>query len=310
MPGCFLIMLPVHGFHIEPTNICTLRCAGCARTRFIQQWPTHWRNAVLDTQQLMKFLDLDLHGLRMALCGNYGDPIYHPDLAGMIRALKSRGAHISITTNGSHRSQQWWQDLAELLDQHDQVVFSIDGMPDDFVQYRENGDWPSILTAIQTCRAHDVPLVWKCIAFAYNQHHLHDVADMAHDLDMAFELVLSDRFDDQTQHLKPHESLVNWRDGPRQQWQQREIKVHPECQDGRSYYVSATGHFSPCCYVSDHRFLYKTMFGQQQADHDITLTTFSEIMTKSVVVKWYQDIQTAPPTVCQFNCPARLDQQR
>jgi acyl transferase domain-containing protein len=50
----------ITGFHIEPTNICTLKCAGCARTRFIDQWPQHWKNQNLSIDSLLQFLDIDL----------------------------------------------------------------------------------------------------------------------------------------------------------------------------------------------------------------------------------------------------------
>ena len=50
----------VTGFHIEPTNICTLKCPGCARTQFIDKWPSRWKNYNLDINKVMNFLDIDL----------------------------------------------------------------------------------------------------------------------------------------------------------------------------------------------------------------------------------------------------------
>ncbi len=79
----------ISGLHIEPTNICTLKCPGCARTRFLDQWPQHWKNHSLDVDQLLKFLDIDLSNLDIVLCGNYGDPIYHPDLIDFVTKLSS-----------------------------------------------------------------------------------------------------------------------------------------------------------------------------------------------------------------------------
>jgi hypothetical protein len=40
------------GFHIEPTNICTLKCPRCARTKFIEKFPQKWKNSNLDLQDL------------------------------------------------------------------------------------------------------------------------------------------------------------------------------------------------------------------------------------------------------------------
>ena len=132
------------GFHIELTNICTLKCAGCARTMFIDQWPQHWRNHSLDIEQLLKFLDCDLQGKILTLCGNYGDPIYHPDFLNIVSKFKQRGAVVDIITNGSYKKQEWWHELGTLLTDQDSVAFSVDGIPDNFTQYRVNANWPSI----------------------------------------------------------------------------------------------------------------------------------------------------------------------
>ena len=98
----------ITGFHIEPTNVCTLKCEGCARTRFLSKWPQHWKNNCLNIDSLLSFLDIDLTGKHMNLCGNYGDPIYHNDFINFVAKLKQSGARITITTNGSYQSRNWW----------------------------------------------------------------------------------------------------------------------------------------------------------------------------------------------------------
>lgn len=127
----------IAGFHIEPTNICTLKCSGCARTRFIDQWPQHWHNHSLDVNHLLQFLDIDLSDKTINLCGNYGDPIYHPDFINFVKQLKETGVTLSITTNGSYKTKDWWQQLTELLTCKDNITFSVDGIPENFTQYRK-----------------------------------------------------------------------------------------------------------------------------------------------------------------------------
>ena len=118
----------IKGFQIEPTNICTLKCSACARTRFIDQWPQHWKNHSIDIDELLKFIDIDLTGKKITLCGNYGDPIYHPDFIKLVIGLKSQGASISIITNGSYKKQEWWEeDQKELHKRNDRVDEAIRG---------------------------------------------------------------------------------------------------------------------------------------------------------------------------------------
>ena len=57
------------GFHIEPTNICTLKCPGCSRTQFINMFPKKWKNNQLNLDHLKKFIDIDISNKVFDLCG-------------------------------------------------------------------------------------------------------------------------------------------------------------------------------------------------------------------------------------------------
>jgi hypothetical protein len=295
----------ITGFHIEPTNICTLKCAGCARTRFINQWPGHWKNHNLDIDSLLSFLDIDLSGKRIDLCGNYGDPIYHSDLINFVAKLKQAGTIISITTNGSYKSQNWWQELTGYLDSQDTIRFSIDGTPDNFTQYRKNADWPSIQTAIETCVASRCTTVWKYIPFAYNQETVEQAKKMSQELGVdSFLLDPSDRFDEQTSHLLPRsDKLIGERFVSMEKWQKENLIPHiePKCNTGREHFITADGYYSPCCYVADHRFYYKHRFGKNKKSYDITKTTISQLLADESVIEFYQNLDQQP--ACQYNCP-------
>jgi MoaA/NifB/PqqE/SkfB family radical SAM enzyme len=297
--------MDVTGFHIEPTNICTLKCAGCARTRFIQQWPQRWRNHNLDIDHVMAFLDIDLADKKIHLCGNYGDPIYHPNLVDMVAAFKNRNAVVEITTNGSYRTEKWWHDLCDHLDSRDLIRFSIDGIPENFAQYRVNANWSSIETGIKVCVARKIKTRWKYIPFSYNVASIDQAKKLSQDLGVTeFQLDASDRFDSQTEYLIPKEDILGRRFDSQQQFKQGiSQSVDPECAKGRAHFITATGHFSPCCYVADHRFYYKTDFGKNSKIYNITDTTFSQIVNRPTVIEFYKTIMTEPPTVCQFNCP-------
>lgn len=297
----------VAGFHIEPTNLCTLKCAGCARTRFIQQWPDKWKNHSIDLDALFRFLDIDLTDKKINLCGNYGDPIYHPDLYAIIKEFKNRGAVISIDTNGSYRKREWWQELCSLFDEYDQICFGIDGMPDNFTNYRVNADWDSIKMGIDVCVTSSAKTVWKYIPFRYNQHNTDQARQLSADLGMDFfDVVHSDRFDDATEYLRPDQNML----GPRYH-QQIEFKqnqatttINPQCQNQREHYISADGFYTPCCYIGDHRFYYKTQFGKHKKDYDINSHTLSQILNQPATVNFYDTLTDQP--VCQYNCPSKL----
>lgn len=296
--------MSIQALHIEPTNICTLKCAGCARTRFIDQWPQHWRNHSLDTNSLMQFLDIDLTGVLVNFCGNYGDPIYHPDFVQMVQAFKQRGAHVKIVTNGSYKKSEWWQDLTSGLDHNDTVTFSVDGVPENFTQYRANADWTSIQAAMTVCAQAPCKTTWKYIPFAFNQHNIDQAAALSQQLGIDhFDISPSDRFDPQTEHLRPSDQLLGLRYHKQQEWKNQTglANVAPKCASGREHFVTADGYYSPCCFVADHRFYYKTDFGKNKNRYSIENNTLTSILNQPTVIDFYQSLDSI--SACQYNCP-------
>ncbi len=294
----------IQGFHLEPTNICTLKCAGCARTRFIENWPKHWKNHSIDIDQLFKFLDIDLTGKKFTLCGNYGDPIYHPEFHNLIDRLKKTNACVSLITNGSYRDEKWWQKLSNLLDHRDIVTFSIDGLPENFTTYRVNADWESIRVGIDAMTASQCKTAWKFIPFAYNELDITAAEQLSIDLGIDKFLVdPSDRFDEKTEFLRPTIEFIGKRFDAQAQFKNSIVQpVDPKCNQNREHFISADGHYIPCCYAADHRFYYKNEFGKNRQQYHIATTTLSQLLAAPAVVNFYDTVQSQ--SVCQFNCPA------
>lgn len=291
--------------HIEPTNICTLKCPDCERTRFLDQWPQHWKNHSIDTAALLNFLNIDLSKISIRLCGNTGDPIYHPEFHKLITELKNRGSKLTIITNGSYKSADWWQQTVSILDSSDTVIFSVDGLPDNFTQYRVNGHWESIHTAMVTSVASSVKTVWKYIPFSYNENNIEAVKKFSDSIGIdRFWIDFSDRFDSKTEYLRPTDINLSNRYQAQQQWKQNTSAstLMPKCQNNDQHYISANGYYSPCCYIADHRFYYKTDFGKNKKTYQIANQTLTQILTQPVVVEFYKDLTNQP--VCQYNCPA------
>ena len=234
--------MDVTRFHIEPTNICTLKCSGCARTRFIEQWPQHWKNQSLDVDFLIDFLDIDLTDKKIVLCGNYGDPIYHPDFINFVKKLKSQGVILSITTNGSYKNQEWWRELVDNLDSNDLITFSVDGTPENFTQYRINADWESIKIGMDVVADSKCGSSWKYIPFAFNQLDIDQVKQLSQDIGIKqFYVEFSDRFDEKTKELMPDMSLIGSRYSAQTEWKSNrsELKVNPKCNSGREHFITA-----------------------------------------------------------------------
>ena len=293
----------IKGLHIEPTNMCTLKCPRCSRTEFIDQFPNKWENKNLNLDHLKTFLDIDLKDKTISLCGNYGDSIYYDQLFDMVSYFKSHGAHIKLATNGSYRTKEWWEILAQLLDEKDEVVFAIDGTPSNFKTYRINADWASISVGIKSLRQGSVKLVWQYILFSYNQNDIEQTRILANDLGFDRFFVLdSERWDYGTEWLTPtkinalSQSKISWKK------QNDDLRVDPYCKNtNSSHYISADGFYTPCCWTAEHRWYYKTEFYKNRDLYDISKTTITKVLDH--LKDFYSTLEDAKLNYCTFNCP-------
>ena len=293
----------INGLHIEVTNICTLKCSGCSRTQFINRWPQHWKNQYLDIKDVLNFIDIDLKEKNILLCGNYGDPIYHPDFINFVATLKNHGVNLHIITNGSYKTSDWWKELTDHLTETDTITFSIDGTPENFTNYRINGDWDSIHIGIITAVASKCKTEWKYIPFDYNQKDIESMQEFSRSLGIDnFFIELSNRFHAGDEYLKPADDLVGKKYSLQNDWKNSNIlKVDPLCNQGRQHFISAEGFYSPCCMLTDFRFYYKTPFGKNKKQYNIKTSKLSEILQTPETVNFYQNLESH--SVCQFNCP-------
>jgi Predicted Fe-S oxidoreductases len=243
----------IQGLHIELTNMCTLKCPGCARTRFQNQFPKYWQNKNLHHDKLFSFLDIDLNDKHIVLCGNYGDPIYHPEFLKIVETFKNQRAKLKIITNGSYKFAAWWKELCKLLDHNDCIVFSVDGIPDNFTQYRINGDWSSIEQAMKIVANSKCHSIWSYLIFAYNENTIEKAQMLSSSLGInQFEIAFSDRFDEQTEHYKPtnHENLGKRFNSQLEFKQGHKITVQPKCAGNKQHFITADGYYSPMLFSS------------------------------------------------------------
>ena len=206
-------------WHIEPSSICALGCPRCPRAEV--------PDSLLNRQLGLDFFKTQIGSdtvkkiRKITFCGNDGDPIYCRDLIDIITWIKSTNPTLQITiiTNGSYKPVHWWQELGTVLNQHDEIHWSLDGWDQvSNEQYRVRSDWISIMHGIDAFKKinNSTYLVWAAIAFKFNQHSLESMKAQAQALGFdCFQLTKSTKFgskypnaygvDDQ---LEPSQDLV------------------------------------------------------------------------------------------------------
>jgi|SRR6056300_1571327 len=285
--------------HVEATSRCTLACPRCERTTFIDKFgKNNFTIQDLDIDKFCNFIDIPVKHINF--CGNLGDPIYHKNFLELIYKVKGKCKTVSITTNGSRKSRDWWTKLTNLLDSTDHISFSIDGNPQNFTQYRINGDWESIKTAIEICTNSNVKTIWKYIPFSYNQKNIDETVLLAKKLGInKFKLDPSDRWVD-NDPLRPEKHFIGSRDETKQQFKidSKNLKIDPKCKNNRTHYIGANGTYTPCCDTKHYNFYYKSEWYKNKMT--IKDNKLSECIRR--FSNFYATIQDTKPDYCLFNC--------
>ena len=266
---------PLGHWHIEISGKCTLRCPRCTR----QEVPGYV-NKELSLQWFKdNFVFMD-KVKKITFCGDDGDPIYAKDLLPVIEWMKNKNPKVQIVmvTNGSYKTQEWWGKLNALLDENDNIHFSLDGWDQKSNElYRVNCYWESIITGIKQMT--NPYKTWAAIAFKFNESNIEQMKQIANTLGFDnFQLTLSTKFgknysaypsDDP---LQPSDEYVatgrftrqvtkftsrDWRDSTLETFIVRyhaedlgNQPVIPLCMIGnKGLYINAEGKFFPCCWT-------------------------------------------------------------
>jgi len=330
-------LLATWHFHIEISSKCTLRCPRCAR----QEVP----NTLINTELSLEFFknnftsEFIINNVeKITFCGDDGDPIYAHDLISVIQYIKGiKPVEIVIVTNGSHRKQDWWQDLGKILTEQDTVHFSIDGWDNDSNnQYRVNSDFDSIELGVKTligssrCRT-----FWAAIAFRFNQDRLPDMMSLAQAWGMdGFQTTRStkfgkiypaygandalqpaDEFVSSTHRFERQTVLLSMRGLNNHVWKTHPVNlelfknskeingVRALCGIGnKGLYIDARGRLFPCCWVAN-RYAHNSEWQDIASKFDLHRRSLSDALDDDF---WSTTFQNFEWQECKTKCNATM----
>jgi MoaA/NifB/PqqE/SkfB family radical SAM enzyme len=171
--------------HLEITNNCQASCPMCSRNHHgglenpllkIQDWSLDDFKHIINQEVLDQIENL-------YFCGNFGDPLLNNDLIDMCQYVANNSnVSIRIHTNGSLRSVEWWQRLAESLPNNHLVIFGIDGLSDTHSRYRIGTHYDKIIKNAQAFIDAGGHAEWAYIVFEHNQHQVGTAKQIAAEL--------------------------------------------------------------------------------------------------------------------------------
>jgi MoaA/NifB/PqqE/SkfB family radical SAM enzyme len=183
----------------EPLNIdigfrCPLQCSRCGR-----QWYDNSDGRDLTIDEFKKIIKTFK---RITFCGQYSDPIHHPNFVEFLELARQENIYVQVRTASSFKSLDWYID-AFLAHPYALWYFGIDGLPEESHIYRVNQDGVKLFNVMLESKKYlkNKP-IWQYITFKYNQSHVSDAINLAKEHDLEFVLVRSSRWTDNDE-LKP-----------------------------------------------------------------------------------------------------------
>lgn len=177
--------------HLELTDRCNAGCPLCSRTSKVTGGPSVFvKNTDLPFDVIRSCFTpefLERSSFRYVhLCGNYGDPVIHPQIYEVAEHFATAGVGVGIATNGSLRSTSFWSKLGQMFAQQDRrckVIFGLDGT--DTVTHEMYRKFTSFSKVIENARAFIAAggvAIWQFIVFDHNEHQVDEARRMAKEL--------------------------------------------------------------------------------------------------------------------------------
>ena len=294
-------------FHIEPTSKCTLECPLCDRTWFYETFKKRNLHEI-NIDHIVKFVGVNAE---VSMCGNNGDPIYHSKFLELCQKFKDNNCRLSISTNGSAKTETWWQKLKSILNNDDCIIFALDGLEDTNHLYRKNAKWDSIMTAVKILKDSDFKMIWQFIPFKHNQHQIYDASNLSKELGFdEFKLLPSDRWLGNKELMPDKEYIDNYHEHQKAVLIDKnyESGMEPNCLKNElpsnNLYIDSEGDFYPCCWMGTYRYRYKSVFSPKQKQFNIKDNTLSQILEKNNIKDFFDSTKqfTSAHECCKIQC--------
>ena len=183
----------ISSIDFEISSHCNSKCPQCPRYDMFGRVhkdlkTTHLDVNIIKKLPLEKMKSLDL----VSFCGNFGDPLMHPNLDEILSFFQNQ--RISINTNASLRNKQWWAQLG--TNKNIEVTFCIDGIGSIHELYRRNTSYDKIMENAKEFIKAGGRARWQFIVFRHNEHQLQEAKKLSDEMGFKkIKFIYSDRFD-------------------------------------------------------------------------------------------------------------------
>jgi MoaA/NifB/PqqE/SkfB family radical SAM enzyme len=186
----------IHGeLELSITTYCQAKCPLCARTDRISGEKVSWlplKHLPLESikSSIDQYRNLNSKKTAIQICGDFGDPLMHPDIDAILAHCFENQHKVTVHTNGGLRSTEWYIETAKRFDGMLDMCFGIDGI--DTVtneKYRVGVDFEKAFSNMvaygnNTTRYNSTK--WDFLVFTYNYHQLEDAYQLSRQHNIQF----------------------------------------------------------------------------------------------------------------------------
>lgn len=285
---------------VDFTTKCNCLCPGCGRTEN-GELNTTIPIADMSLETFKKFFTREVCNSvkKVLFCPSYGEPPFNPHLLDCVKWVienidveKHDREHplprISIATNGGNQTEDYWKELAIILNskklRRPHVTFAIDGLEDTNHLYRTAVKWDNLMRNAKAFISNGGRAQWQFISFEHNAHQVEQAKKLSEELGfirfvhkvnrykpvILKELFAQKQYDDE--NLKHDDKLYNKtkieimkkfvsKYGNDYSRYLNECDIKCRWFDGKEIFFQFDGKVWPCCHLSNCRFRKKSAEG-------------------------------------------------
>jgi len=168
------------------TTYCQAKCRSCARTNQETGEKEDWlelKHMKLDVFRKALEASPGVDFSYIKFCGEFGDPMMHPQIDKFIETALNFAPSVQISTNGALRDHTWYAEIAKKYGDKLYIMWAIDGATHDVNwKYREGVDFNKAFENMKSYKQAGGKGEWWYLLFEWNWHQIPLARKLANDI--------------------------------------------------------------------------------------------------------------------------------
>ena len=333
---------------MDISTYCNAGCPQCHRTNPQGLQKADWLPLIQwSADQFKKAFPVEelINVETFKFCGTWGDPIMNKDILKIFEYIAENSPHttVSVDTNGSIRSEDFWWNLGVVMNERLTVCFDVDGINQEMHEkYRRFTNLNTILSNMNTLSQTRAIVTSQTILFKHNQDYKEQIKELVKkNGSTSHTFVTSDRFvkDDKSIHTdEDGEEFVLERanqssvpkgtiSGTQKRSLSSECIVCRWALPRNEIVINPDGQVLPCCYHANADFKRKNSskeaaaaverymgpwykeYVENSSEYNVFEKPLSTIMNSNWFVKSLPEstVSENPISVCEKNCSSKTN---